>query len=357
MYTYGVDAKAMFDDRTHQFEKFGIAVADIEHVRAAVTDMWADAPGGWVYEWSRLAERYADQCDHPMAALLYGCAKFPCLADTARVRALDRQLDQFELAAKHFPVAFERRVIEVPYRGHTVAVPVHIYSADGAYRSRPVLIASGGVDTWKMDIHPWWLAFTQNVGVTTVAFDHPGTGETPIPLDEHADEVIRGLADFGRRLGDGRVAHFGVSFGGNFAAMSGLSGIVDAAVELGGPVADSFTPEHLGRLPYGMHDILGNAMGWDHSLNLDELTSGMRKLSRRDLLAQQTNSAMLVINGADDYFVPQSDTLVFDGRPNTEVQLIPGTGHVAMSKAAEVIPMVIDWLRRHLSYSESTNNL
>ena len=348
MYTYDIDAQSMFDDRTDQFEKFGISLADIESVRAAVTDMWDDAPGGWVHEWSQLAERYADKGEHRMAALLYGCAKFPCLADAARVRAMEHQLEQFQLAAKDFPVAFQRRVIEVSYRGSRVDMPVHVYSKDGDYSGRPVLIASGGVDTWKMDIHPWWVAFTMNAAVTTVAFDHPGTGESPIPVDEHADEVIHGIADFGRQLGDGRVAHFGASFGGNFAAMSGLSGSVDAAVELGGPVADSFQAEHLSRLPYGMHDILGNAMHWDHSPTLDELTAGMEKLSRRHLLAQQRNSPMLVINGADDYFVPQADTLVFEGRPDTEVHLIAGTGHVAMSKAAEIIPMVSAWLHRQL---------
>jgi esterase FrsA len=56
---------------------------------------------------------------------------------------------------------------------------------------------------------------------------------------------------------------------------------------------------------------------------------------------------MLVVNGADDYFIPQSDTLTFQGRPNTEVHLIEGTGHVAMSKAPEVMPKVIAWLRTH----------
>jgi esterase FrsA len=54
---------------------------------------------------------------------------------------------------------------------------------------------------------------------------------------------------------------------------------------------------------------------------------------------------MLVVNGADDYFVPQSDTLVFQSRPNTEVDLIEGTGHCAMSKAPEVVPKLIAWLR------------
>jgi len=62
---------------------------------------------------------------------------------------------------------------------------------------------------------------------------------------------------------------------------------------------------------------------------------------------------MLVINGADDYFVPKSDTLVFAGRPDTEVHLIPGTGHVAMSKAAQVVPVIIGWLRNQLSSHRS----
>ncbi|MFS0900542.1 alpha/beta fold hydrolase [Mycolicibacterium litorale] len=349
MYTYDVDAAAMFDDRTHQFEKFGIAASDIEDARAAITDMWTDAPGGWLCEWSRLAQRYAGAGEHRMASLLYGCAKFPCLTDAARVRALDHQLTQFLLAAKDFPVRFDRRIIAVPYRGGTVDVPVHLYSTDGDHPRRPVLIASGGVDTWKMDIHPWWVAFTRHAGVTTVAFDHPGTGESTIPLDEHADEVVAGIADYGRSLGDGRVAHFGASFGGNFAAMSGLSGIVDAAVDLGGLVLDSFTADHADRLPFGMHDILGNAMHCDRSPTVEQLTEGLQRLSRRELLARPGNAPMLVVNGADDYFVPQSDTLCFVGRPNVEVHLIPGTGHVAMSKADEVIPLVIRWLRRAFS--------
>jgi esterase FrsA len=138
--------------------------------------MWADTPGGWVYEWSRLAEKHADRGDHYLASLTYGCAKFPCLADPARVTAMQHQLEQFELAATDFPLAFERRIITVPYRGGSIEVPVHLYSADGEYAGRPVLIASGGVDTWKMDIHPWWVGLTQGAALTTLAFDHPGTG-------------------------------------------------------------------------------------------------------------------------------------------------------------------------------------
>ena len=162
--------------------------------------------------------------------------------------------------------------------------------------------------------------------------------------------MIRGLADYARTLGNGKVAHFGVSFGGNFSAMSGLSGAVDAAVDLGGPVVGAFEVENVQKLPYGMHDILGNAMHRGHSPTLDELRAGLERLNRQQLLAQRRNSAMLVVNGADDYFVPQSDTLVFQGRPKTEVHLVQGTGHCTMSKAPEVVPQTIGWLAAQVAH-------
>ena len=98
-----------------------------------------------------------------------------------------------------------------------------------------------------------------------------------------------------------------------------------------------------------MADIVGNAMGFDHPVTVNELSSaGAPPLNRAALLQPQNNAPMLVINGADDYFVPQEDTLVFRGRPGATVELIAGTGHCAMSKAGEVLPVVIGWLRTML---------
>jgi hypothetical protein len=76
----------------------------------------------------------------------------------------------------------------------------------------------------------------------------------------------------------GKTGHIALSFGGNYSALTGLTGAVDTAVVAGGPVKDSFT-----------------------------------------------------------------------GRADTEVHLIPGTGHVASSKLATVMPMMIGWLRRQLT--------
>jgi esterase FrsA len=57
---------------------------------------------------------------------------------------------------------------------------------------------------------------------------------------------------------------------------------------------------------------------------------------------------MLVVNGADDVHVPQHDTVVFEGRRDTEVHLIPNTGHCATTKLPEAIGLMFSWLQRTL---------
>jgi 2-polyprenyl-6-methoxyphenol hydroxylase-like FAD-dependent oxidoreductase len=347
-YEYPIDAQAMFTDRMHQFVGFGLPAADVERIRAATTDFWADAPGGWVHEFSALAARYAARNEHLLASLAYGCAKFPCLADESRRTALTHQLEQYLLAARSFPVRFERRTLALPGAvDATVELPVHLLGTTELAEA-PVLLVSGGVDTFKMDIHQWCITLAQRTGATVLAFDMPGTGENPVPLGPDADALIRSLVTAARGIGNGLVGHLGISFGGNFSAMTGLTGAVDAAVVLGGPVDGAFEAENLAKLPYGMADIVGNAMGFDHPVTVDELSSAGTPLNRTGLLLTQDNSPMLVINGADDYFVPQQDTLVFRGRPGVTVELIEGTGHCAMSKAPQVLPVMISWLRNQL---------
>jgi esterase FrsA len=75
----------------------------------------------------------------------------------------------------------------------------------------------------------------------------------------------------------------------------------------------------------------------------------MAEFSLRPLLDQDRNAAMLVVNGADDVHVPQHDTLVFQGRRDTVVDLVPGTGHCAVSKLPEVFPTILTWLDHTLT--------
>jgi esterase FrsA len=350
-YEFPVDTAALLGERHPQWVNLGLPAADLDRARASTTTMWADRPGGWTYELSALARGYAGRGEHYLASLAYGIAKVPALASKAKREAQRRQLEEYLKAAPAFGVRFERRVLHLPYRGGTTAVPVHLLSRAGNYGQDPVLLFSGGIDTWKMDLHPLAAGLAAGAGVTVQAFDIPGTGEAEVPLDRWADGVVHGLIGEARRLGNGMAGYFGLSFGGNFAAMAGLSGAVDAAVDLGGPVDSAFAPENFRSLMFGMAGIAGNAYGFTVPPTEAQIIEASAPFLRRALLSRPATAPMLVINGADDVHVPQADTLVFRGRPDTEVHLIPGTGHCAASKLPQVMPIVTGWLAARLAGS------
>jgi esterase FrsA len=345
-YQWPLDPKELFVERYPQMVNTGLPAPDADAMRTAITDMWRDAPGGWVFEWSRLGARYAEGGNQALATLAYGWAKFPVLADDAKREALRHQVEHYLLAAPDFPVAFDRRFLEVPYQGSSIRLPVHVLSAPDLPDDAPVLLASGGVDSWKMDLTALFAGFALNTRTRVLVFDIPGTGECPIPLTHDSVALINGLVGHARDLGDGTVAHLGISMGGYFSAATGLAGTVDASIVLGGPVAASFAA---GRsFQFGMADIVGNAFGFDRPPTEDELAAHSEPMSLRRLLDQDTNSPMIIVNGADDIHVPQEDTLVFQGRRDTRVELLPDTGHCAISKLETVVPLMIDWLNQTL---------
>jgi esterase FrsA len=347
-FRWTLDPQHLFSERYAQMLASGLPAPDVDAVRAAITQMWPDEPGGWVYEWSQLAARYAGAGRHDLATLGYGFAKFPALADDAKRTAYRHQIEHYQLAAPDFPVSFQRRIVDVRYGGATISLPVHLLAAPGLSADAPVLLASGGVDTWKVDLHGLFARFALHSRARIVAFDIPGTGETPVPLSPASTAVIDGLIAEARRLGNGQVAHLGISMGGYFAAYSGLSGQVDAAVVLGAPVEHTFTdPDR--RWEFGMEGIVGNAVGFDRPPTPSELAEKIAGLSLRPLLDQDHNSPMLIINGADDVHVPQRDTLVFAGRRDTQVELVADTGHCAVTRLDQLLPKMVSWLDRGLT--------
>jgi esterase FrsA len=271
------------------------------------------------------------------------------LADDAKATAHHHQLEQYIVAAKDFPVAFERRTVSAKYQGEVVEVPVHILSEHDATGDTPVLIVTGGVDTFKMDFHEMWVAYVLGANVRVVACDIPGTGElTHIPTSRPSTEIVDQVVAFGRTLTTGKVGQLGMSFGGYFSAHAGLTRAVDASVVVGGPVSNAFAPENIDGLLYGMRDIVGNAVGFDKVPTHDQLLDTIGKLKLDDLLAENSNCPMLSINGDKDVHVPMTDTQIFEGRPNTDVILIGGGTHCAINRLDLLEPIVTGWLTAHL---------
>ncbi|MGE2771633.1 alpha/beta fold hydrolase [Rhodococcus sp. 1.20] len=349
-YEFPVDHRGLFEERTGQFLSFGLPVSDLRGT-ARVHPLDLGRRAGW------LVVRVVGVG----SKVLRGRQSFT-RGDDLRNRQVPRPGQRFAApgpaesggrirqGSTGIRLEFERRILSLPYRSGEIELPVHILSVDGRYEDAPVLLLSGGVDGWKMDMHPLVSAFAKNAGVTVVAFDQPGTGESPVPLDAFGDEVIDGLVATARALGNGQVAHLGVSFGGNFAVRSGLTGAVDAVINIGAPVKGAFETANAERLVYGMGDIVGNALGFDAPATKEALVQGLRAFDRSVLMtADDGRTPMLVVNGADDVHIPLSDTTLFEERPNTQVHVIPDAGHCAVTKLPELTPMMIDWLRDALS--------
>ena len=222
-YTYPVDVKALWGERKSQFVNFGVPQEEVNRLIDVVTDMWTDGPGGWCYEWSQLADRYAQAGDARLAVLAYGGARFPCLATADKSAALQHQIEQYGLAAKDFPVSYERRFVTTKYQGKIVEVPVHILSEHDATNDTPVLVATGGIDTLKVDLHLQWVTYVLGAHVRVVAVDIPGTGElSNIAMTRGSTEILDQVVAFARTLTTGKVGQLGMSFGGLFAAHAGL---------------------------------------------------------------------------------------------------------------------------------------
>ncbi|WP_230312950.1 alpha/beta hydrolase [Nakamurella alba] len=312
--------------------------------------MWADGPGGWCFEWSRIADRYAESGQPWLASLAYGGARYPCLADRPKAIAMQHQIEQYVRASEEFPVTFERRTVTTVVSGEVVEVPVHLLAGRDATAATPVLLVSGGVDTWKMDLHQMWIAYVLGAGVRVLAFDHPGTGElTHVPLTRDSAAVVDGFVAYARTLTTGKVGHLGFSFGGWFAAHSSLTEAVDAAVVIGGPVTTaSFGPGHFHELAQSMGGIVGNAFGFAGPPTDAQFLSHAGTLALDDLVAAGRACRTLVINGDDDPHVPSADLDLWRGFAQADVRVIPGGTHCAMNKLDELLPTVISWLRSAL---------
>ena len=344
-YEYPVDIAGLWSERAPQFVNLGIPQQEVDHLVEVVDDMWADRPGGWCFEWSALADRYVRAGRPDLAAKAYGGARFPCLADEAKAIAHQRQIEQYQLAAADFPVTLERRWVTTHLRGEVVEVPVHVLSEHDATADTPVLVATGGIDAWKVDLHPMWVAYVLGAHVRVVACDIPGTGElTHTPMTADATEILEGVVAFARTLTTGKVGQLGMSFGGYFSAQAGLTEVVDAAVVVGGPVSQAFSSENARALMYGMRDIFGNATGFATTPTIEQVIEVGASFVMDDLLAKGTNSPMLVLNGDEDVHIPMADTTVFEGRPQTDVQLIHGGTHCAFNKLDEVLAVTTKWL-------------
>lgn len=356
MFEFAVEPADLFAERSRQFIGWGIPEQIVERVRANVDHMWGDDPSAWVPAWGEQARAAQVRRAWLTASMCWGAARFPCLATPRQREAYRNQLDCYRRAAPKVPATFLRWVLDVPYRGQTTPVAVHVWRRPGVF-GRSLLVMSGGVDTWKVELHRAALAGALLTGMTVAVLDMPGTGESEVPLACDADEILAGAVEqLADRLGARRTAFFGISFGGHWSAKLALTGRVDAAVDLGGPIGAGGSNIDLGALPNGMAGIVGNALGLSKPPSRAEVARFASEFSlrRQGLLDMPASVPLLVINGTADQYIPAEDTTAFATAPNATVWLVRGATHCAAEHITRVLPAAMTWARARLEPGSRT---
>ena len=354
-FTFPVKPSDIFMDRAGQFISSGIPAATVEKARKSIKDMWTEGPGGWVYEWSLLAREAEKKEDYLLASLIYGCAKYPCLFNESKREAFNKQLQTFLKAAETFPYKFERKVEMVSYRGITTPVIYHIIYAANP-ESAPVLILSGGVDTYKMDVHNRGVALAKATGANILMIDMPGTGESEVALAPDNDLLYKDFIAKIRPIGNGKVGYIGFSYGGYWSARLAMAHLVDAAVGAGAPMNDAFLNERIEdgmvlQPKLGMRGILPYAFKLDGVVADSVLLNKLKafSLEKLGLMKNIQTAPLILFNGDSDPYIPKTDITTFEGIPNIETKIVAGSGHCAATKLGEVMPWVINWLKENLN--------
>jgi esterase FrsA len=205
----------------------------------------------------------------------YGCyrlARYPTTNSGAKFAAHRQSQDMLLRASRYFTVPIER--VEIPFRGRAGEGDrvVGYLRIPGSDRRLPILIVSGGIDTFKEDIPRDGVL---DRGIATLALDIPGVGDAPLAGSTNAERMFDAVLDWiGRqpRLDAERVGYWGASTGGYWAVKVAHThrDRLACVVSHGGCVHHAFEPAWIeaaqwGEYPFELAETLAYAFGYNPS--------------------------------------------------------------------------------------------
>ena len=229
----------------------------------------------------------------------------------------------------------------------------------------PLVIAVNGLDSRKEDLAESFGAILP-FGIGYLAVDGPGTGQSPIKVDEHADRILSRVLDYVStrpEIDKDRVAVHGVSWGACWATKMAIieKSRLRGASAQSPPVDEFFQPDFLRNSLLGNREYLFDQLPalmaiYDDVSTLDQLEAMSAKMSlvKQGLLGKPM-TPMLVLAGINDTQVPISDIwlLLSKGDTPKTAWINPAGGH--LGRQVKVWPdprifnqVIIPWLVRTL---------
>jgi esterase FrsA len=343
----------------------GADEAELDAALRRIHDPVGSGPGSWVYELSQPAARYrasaqeAETAASPetasklyhTAAVWYYIARFPFVGSPARAEAYRNHIDCYlEAVARQTPPL---EIVRIPFEGEEIIGYLRLPT--GIERP-PVVVMTGGVDTWKSDIERQVQAMLAE-GMAAFAFDMPGTGESAWPLGANESRVYSRVFEYLKARPDvdgDRIGAYLMSFAGYYAVKLAVTDPnLKAVVNVGGPIHLSFTLEHARTMPAMMIKTIAHAKREDMDQPLEQMVEKIEAMSlqRLGLLEPPARqAALLSINGDRDPLVAIDDLyLISQSGIAQEEWVYPGDGHCASANAGKHIPRAAAWLKARLT--------
>lgn len=358
------------NDRFQGWVNMGLSQDELDRTLRRIHDPKGNGAGSWVFELSNVAGRYeaaavqAETAGRPKearqnwktASIYYFIARFPYLASPAKRTAYGNHIKCYLKYAAYVKPALQ--VVEIPFAGQSIVGYLRVPEQDGC----PVVVVTGGVDTWKSDIDALIEPLLAQ-GLAVFAFDIPGTGESQWRLSHDNDALFSAVFDYLKtrpEINAERLGLYEISFGGYYAVRLALSHPeVDAAVNVGGPVAYAFTEKHIENLPATMIATIAHAMGLGDAFSLERHKAAIDafSLDRPGYLQNpQRRPPILSINGADDGLVPIEDLRIISDRGiEQDTWIYPGEGHCAMDVMDDWAAKAALWMKDKLVSAEGSS--
>ena len=334
---------------------------------ARISHMRGTDPGSWVYEWSQVAQYFADrgeafaaadEVDAARTAFLnaskfYGIARFPAKTLPGQADAYRKHLQYYKRAGEYFDP--QLLIVDIPYDEQIIQAYLHMPADVG----KPALILwNGGIDTWKGDVYNNIQPYVDR-GFAVLTFDALGTGDNSAWVARpDSNKLHSAVIDYKQSppLIDGRyIAHVGFSFSGYYAARNAITeDRLFAVISACGPIHDGWKNSPAG--PWEIQEALSAAihMARDDTDAIHRYMQGF-SLVNQGLLgrADSVKLPTLIVNGDLDDLAPVSDLrLLADSGQETDLWIMGGDLHCFGQYRSIVMPKMANWLVQKLAVSK-----